>query len=127
MRGTDKAVWEKDYNGFGGVWSSWTSRGGVILGDPAGVAANYPGTRYEEVFARGTDNQLWYKILVPPPGTQRWAKVAGLSLTSSPAAAGLQYLDGPEDDVSVFALGTGTTIWQVRYHGGAWSAWYPVP
>jgi hypothetical protein len=55
VRGTDRAIWKNTF-GAGGVWSGWTSLGGVC--DRLAVATDDNGVA--QLFVRGTDRQLWW-------------------------------------------------------------------
>src|SRR5690606_4616087 len=66
------------------------------------------------VFAKGTDNALWYKFY--DSSGAAWSSVGG-RLTSAPAAA-----LAPDGRLVVFARGDDNTIWHIFYDGG-WSGW----
>jgi peroxiredoxin len=115
-RGTDGALWYKDWNGA--AWSSWHSLGGQI---PAGTgpAVCSWGSGRLDLFVQGTDGALWHKW---DTGTSwsGWQSLGG-TLTSSPAAtspgSGL---------IDVSARGTDGALWYKDWNGAAWSSWHSL-
>ena len=91
VRGSDDAVWYRDY--VGGSWGKWTSIGGKI---PAGTgpAACSWGSGRLDVFVQGTNGALWHKWWNGAKWSG-WESLGG-KLTASPA--------------SVSPLGSGTVI-----------------
>jgi hypothetical protein len=72
--------------------------GGVTNGTPG--ITNLPGTAQVMVFARGTDDAMWYKQSILPIGNPGgWASLGGV-LTTGPTAATM-----PGGDMYVFVLG----------------------
>ncbi|TMF13740.1 MAG: hypothetical protein E6I37_04265 [Chloroflexi bacterium] len=59
--GTDHGVWWRSWNGVS--FSGWTALGGNW--NSAATAVCHPGSTNIDLFARGTDNQLWYVATVP--------------------------------------------------------------
>jgi thiol-disulfide isomerase/thioredoxin len=114
-RGTDGAVWYKDWNGA--AWSSWHSLGGQI---PAGTgpAACSWGSGRVDVFVQGTDGAMYQKVW-NGSSWSNWIYLGG-SLTSSPAAA-----TAPgSSSIDVFARGTDGAVWYKDWNGAAWSSWH---
>jgi len=97
-------------------WSGWGTLGGIMIGE-AGAAS--PTTDEVDVFVRGTDNRISYRVL-----TTSWTNWKGLegNLIAGPAAA--SPIDG---DLAVDALVSGGTLQERRFHQGIWSAWAPLP
>jgi hypothetical protein len=74
--------------------------GGLTSGTPG--ITTLPGTARVIVFARGTNNAMWYKQSILPIGSLGgWASLGGV-LTTGPAAA-----TKPAGDMYVFVLGVG--------------------
>jgi glucose/arabinose dehydrogenase len=92
----------------------WDGPGGAIKDAPA-VASGSAGRL--DVFARGTDNQLWHKWWVN--GWSHWEPLGGV-LASGPAAVASS---GGRLDVIV--KGQDNQLWH-RWYQGAWSAWEPL-
>jgi hypothetical protein len=86
--------------------------------DFGGVTSSTPGITVTSVpvevpvFARGTDNALWYKVSALPVGNPAgWTSLGG-RLTSGPAAATV-----PGGKTYVFVLGTDNLPWM---RNGIW-------
>jgi hypothetical protein len=109
VRGTDRALWHK---WFDGRWSGWESLGGILTSSPG--AASWSSGRVD-VFVRGTDNALWHKWF-----DGRWFdwESLGGGLTSGPAAASWS-----SGRVDVFVRGTDNALWHKWFDGGRWSGW----
>jgi hypothetical protein len=115
--GTDLALWHIWQVTPGGVWSAWTSLGGVLTSDPS-VGRNADGRL--EVFARGTDDALWHISQVTAGGVwSAWNTLNGV-ITSDPFVA--QNLDGR---LEVFARGSDGALWHIweTAPNGGWSGW----
>ena len=111
-RGSDQAVWYRQFSDARGTWGPWTSLGGRTIGAP-GVICMATG-RIPLVFVRGADNALWRRAL---SGGGGWFRDGG-RLASPPAA--LQEAAGtcPSSGPDVFALGTDHAVWE--FDGGVW-------
>jgi hypothetical protein len=59
VRGTDKALWHKMWNGK--KWNEWESLGGELISDPTVISL---GNDRIDVFVRGTDKALWHKMWI---------------------------------------------------------------
>lgn len=93
------------------AFTGWERLGGTLTGEPA-VASWGPGRI--DVFARGTDAQLWHRWF---GGTwSRWEPLGG-TLTSAPTVASW----GP-GRLDVFARGSANQLIH-RYYENRWSAW----
>jgi hypothetical protein len=101
-------------------WSAWESLGGPISSPPA--AANYydaAGRPFLEVYARLTDNNLWYKTydyhVNKVSGSYYWSswKSSGISIGLTPVVATSGY--NTED---VFALDPNSALTHIGRPGG---------
>jgi hypothetical protein len=97
-----------------GAPDRWEGPGGAIKDAPA-VASGAAGRL--DVFARGTDNQLWHKWWAN--GWSRWEPLGGV-LASGPAAVA-----SAGGRLDVFVKGPDNHVWHRWYQGG-WSAWEPL-
>jgi S-layer homology domain len=95
----------------------YESQGGLVLAAGSGPAVASWGTNHLDVFARGSDNQLWWKTW-DGSSWGPWKLVAGLTIASDPAAVSW----GP-NNIEVFAEGADGACWQIEYNGSTWSAW----
>ncbi len=98
------------------VWSGWEPLGGTLT---SGVHAASWGENRLDVFARGTDNQLWHKSW-GGSAWSGWVPLGGV-LTSAPSAVAW----GP-NRLDVFARGTDNQLWHTWWGGSAWSGWEPL-
>lgn len=114
-RGTDDAIWYRSGQKTGEwpcsneVWSSWQRLGGIITSDPDASILNIGGTDHVAIFARGTDNALWYRTLDDTVG---WTNIGGI-LNSSPGTS----------DNMVFVRGADNALWYRMWNDVAWSGW----
>jgi hypothetical protein len=92
------------------------SLGGVLTSAPD--AASWAPGRLD-VFARGTDNQLWHKWW-DGNAWSYWEPLGGV-LTSAPTAVSW----GP-DRIDVFGRGTDAQMWHKWWDGNTWSGWEPL-
>jgi len=96
--------------------TGYESQGGLLLAPGSGPAVASQGTNRLDVFARGADSALWWKVW-DGSAWGSWAKVGGM-ITSDPAA-----LSWSRDRIDVFAKGPNDHLWQITYSAGIWSAW----
>jgi hypothetical protein len=90
--GDDGALWYAHDDGL--RWSGWASLGGALTSAPV---ASRTKDRID-VYARGSDNQLWRKVWKVANGWLEWEPMGGL-LTSGPAVADLAAsVPGPQGD-----------------------------
>jgi hypothetical protein len=110
-RGTDKAVWYREFAGARGSWGRWTRLGArTALGAP-GVTCRGGPARSPIVFIRGTDGALWQRSL----SGGRWISRGGhLASPPAPLPAVAGKCPGRLD---VFALGTDHAVWEFT---GTW-------
>jgi C1A family cysteine protease len=108
VRGTDKALWHRWWDGS---WHNWESLGGVLTSGP-GSAASRPNRL--DIVVRGTDNALWHRWF--DGSWHNWESLGGV-LTSAPAAASW----GP-NRLDVFVRGTDNALWH-RWFDGSWHNW----
>ncbi len=107
MTGANQHVW---LFGRTGTENGIIDFGGVTTSNP-GIAAAPPNLA---IFARGTDNALWYRLSMQPIGGIRgWASLGG-RLTSGVTATTV-----PGGKTYVFVLGTDHNIWM---RAGTWPA-----
>ena len=108
-RGTDQAVWHREFSDARGTWAPWASLGGRAIGAPGVICAGGPASG-PVVFVRGTDNALWQRSLTggwTSRGGRRASSPAGLQAAGGTCPAGLD----------VFALGADHAVWEFT---GAW-------
>jgi hypothetical protein len=105
VRGSDGAVWQKNWNGTVSAWSSWTSLGGQLAsGTGPAVSQDL------SLFVQGTDHQLWLKSYSGGGLWSAWNTLSGkppeaLS-TASPAA-----VLPPSDNTIVCVSSTSGNVW----------------
>ena len=110
IRGQDKALWHKWWDGS---WSGWESLGGILTSGPASASW---GPNRLDVFVRGTNAALWHKSWAGA-GWSAWQSLGGV-LTSDPGAVSW----GP-NRIDVFVRGTNQALWHKWWTGAAWSGW----
>ncbi|CAM4397928.1 MULTISPECIES: hypothetical protein [Myxococcus] len=91
----------------------WESLGGNFTSGPAIITQ---GTGRIDIFARGTDNQLWQKYWTGNAWGP-WDTLGG-TLTSDPAA-----VRRTSSTMDVFVRGGDNTIYQKTWTGTAWTNW----
>jgi len=116
VTGTDHHVWL--FGPMGMQVYGFLNFGGVTNGTPG--ITNLPGTAQVIVFARGTDNAMWYKESILPIGNPGgWASLGGV-LTTGPAAATM-----PGGKMYVFVLGVDNLpyVWSgMTPSSGGWAS-----
>jgi hypothetical protein len=130
-RGIDNALWMKCGTIRYGSWRSWQSLGGVLTSNPTAFV-NKNGVGY--VFARGTDNSVWYIKLTAPDKTQTqsqawtltWGAWQPLGGKSAGDVAVGQNVHG---ELEIFIRDLSGTLMHRRETsvGGDWSRWVAVP
>ena len=114
-RGSDGAIWYRDY--VGGSWGAWTTIGGAVAANTGPAACSWGGGRLD-VFVQCTNGALYHKSYT---GTwSGWESLGGI-LTSSPAAA----TAAGSSRIDVFVRGNNNGLWQKTYNG-VWSAWTSI-
>jgi len=108
VRGIDRAVWHRGYEGG---WSDWESLGGTVLAGPAAVS---PAPGRIHVFARGPAGDLTH--LEYNGSWQPWQSLGGGALGSAPAAAAWP------GQLNLFTRGLDGALWSRVYSGG-WQEW----
>jgi hypothetical protein len=103
VRGTDGAVWQKNWNGTISAWSTWASLGGQVAPN-TGPAVS----QTLVLFVQGTDHQLWHRNHWG--SWSSWATLGGkpseaLS-TASPAA-----VTDPDLHTTVCVSTTSGNVW----------------
>ena len=116
VRGIDGTIWHKACNG--GTWLDWDNHVGGYLYEGSSPAAVSWGPNDIDVFARGADSGLYHTFYLSATGLwSAWEPLGG-SLSSSPAAASMQY-----GNLEAFVRGPGNTVWEITCTGTVWSAW----
>ena len=113
IRGTDNALWEKQWTGSG--WSGWQSLGGVLSADPTAVSST---NGRIDVFIRGQDFALWHRVF---DGTA-WGgwQFVGDRLVSGPAVTS----SAPGRlDIFATAADQSLTYKSSSDNGATWSSW----
>lgn len=109
-------------------WTTWVSLGGEINSDPAACTTG----DLTYVFARGLDNQIWYRKRYLPTGVwEDWKRMPiiyygnqQISVSGSPAASCAQ---GPYRTLIVNVVGSDNRLWTISagvtptYDG--WGTW----
>jgi C1A family cysteine protease len=100
-----------------GEWGTWASLSGQLTASPATVS--WADGRID-VFARGTDNALWWRN-TSNGGTSwsSWTSLGGqLAATTGPAASSQR-----AGQLDVFVIGSDQALWHRSYSNSAWSTW----
>jgi hypothetical protein len=134
----DKTLRELNWDFAAQKWNTkWTNLGGALVDAPWAVATNHghapvggaPKLRVD-VFARGTDNQLWHRAWLEGIGWKAWESLGG-NITSSPAALedgtaidrGLLGIGEHKPIIRVFARGAGGDYQMITWDGDKWGKW----
>lgn len=119
-RGLDDAVWYRSHQA--GVWSGWTSLGGVATGRPEAVT--YPDGRVG-LFVRGQDGAVWMNESSDRVTWSGWRSLGGIVEDVSVAVSTRGVFTSYPYDVYVFAKGHDQRAWVRRYSAdtGSWSDW----
>lgn len=103
-------------------WTAWVNLGGSITSDPAACTAG----NWTYVFARGTDNTVFYRTRYLPTGIwSAWRRLSTRTTTASPAAA-CTYHSNTNYKVDVFIAGTGGNIYHLPGSNGSWGSWQNI-
>ncbi len=90
-------------------WTVWANLGGQITSDPAACT----GGNFTVVFARGTDNQIWFRKRFLPTGVwAAWKKVPnipGVNVSGSPAV--ICYDGGYYVSAFLNVVGSNNRVW----------------
>ena len=90
-----------------GAWSTWESLSGQLTATPAAVSW---GEGRINVFARGSDNALWWKHYNNSIWST-WESLSGhLALTTGPAVS-----SQAAGQLDVFVIGSDNALWQRSY------------
>ena len=126
-QGTDNALWTRSFMAADGVWTPWTSLGGILTAEPAALAfgdpddASPPSNLRIAVFVRGADGAMWRRELLGTSGWNDWSSLGG-GLVSGPGAGG-----HPTSFIGTVAVrGTDNAAWYLTYDGetGGVSPWF---
>jgi hypothetical protein len=113
VQGGDGAVWDQ-YDGI------WYNLGGKIYGDPYAIQ---DGIGRVHIFARGRDNALWDKVLIPSTMSSYWTSLGGNIITSPT----VQTTPGYPSYATVATVGGDNHLWLNNvYTGGGTpsSGWF---
>jgi peroxiredoxin len=115
-RGSDGAVWYRDY--VGGSWGNWVSIGGQTPVGTGPAVCSWGAGRLD-VFVEGTNGGLYHKWYT---GTawSNWEYLGG-ALTSSPAATSRN-----PGGITVFVRGNDGGVWYRDCVGGSWGKWVSI-
>jgi hypothetical protein len=109
-RGSDNAAWHTWWNGTS--WGGWESLGGILTYGP--LVTSW-GTGRLDVFASGTDFQLWHRYFA---GTWSGWEPLGGSLGAAPG--GVSW--GP-NRIDIFIQGPGETLSHKWWNVTQWGGW----
>lgn len=118
--GTDHALWASGVAGDGTTLLPWQSLGGSLQGTPSLVAR----AGFLNVFARGTDNSVWFNWQTGSMGHTwdgGWQSLGG-EIVNNPRA-----IENSDGRLEVFVAGTDNAVWhaaQITGAGGVpWAPW----
>jgi hypothetical protein len=127
--GTDGALWASGVSADRTTLLPWQSLGGSFQGNPSLVARTQfqSGTHWAgflNVFARGTDNSVWFNSQTGSAGHTwdgGWQSLGGV-IVNNPRA-----IENSDGRLEVFVAGTDNAVWhteQITGAGGApWASW----
>src|SRR5674536_103092 len=99
------------------AWGTWSSLSGQLTASPASVSW---ADGIIDVFARGTDNALWWRNTSNGGTTwSSWESLGGQLAATTGAAVSSQ----ATGKLDVFVVGTDNALWHRSYASGTWSAW----
>lgn len=108
-------------------WTVWVTLEGQITSDPAACTAG----NLTFVFARGTDNQIWYRKRNLPTGLWGPWKKMPVMPGASGAPAALCYHGSTSESVLVSVVGSDNRVWGINGWGTAttegFGAWFSYP
>ena len=110
-RGTDGAVWARDFTNYSGL-GPWHSLGGQVLAGTGPTAAYLNGSTY--VMVVGTDHQLWIQQV----GVTGFVPAGGQT-NASPALAALPATSSQPAALVGFALGTNGDAYYHRFNSAS--------
>lgn len=133
--GNDGNLWNRwwfDYSG----WSGWHSTGHPMVGTQHVYLRSAPtslswGDGRVDVFAKGSDGNIWQRSFNYGFDWGPWVKLGGSSSNPFDAATGVTAFSGPElldatsvgsQRIELFALGSDRAVWH-RSWDGRWSNW----
>jgi hypothetical protein len=121
VRGTDGAVWDREFNVATVTWRAWMSLGGRVLAGTGPAAVNVGGTLY--VLAVGTDHALWVKHSTDGTHWSAWRSLGGRVIGDVGAAT-------PVAGAGVaFVRGTNNAAWYNEFAGateGVTPGWHTL-
>jgi hypothetical protein len=116
VRGTDNAVWHRQWTGLG--WADWQSVGGVATSGPDAASQ---GSGQMDFVVRGTDNAIWHRNWNNSLHCCVWSAwdSAGGVATSDPSLT-----SWGAGRIDLFVRGTDNALWHRSGDGqGTWAPW----
>jgi hypothetical protein len=114
-------------------WTVWANLEGEITSDPGACTAG----NLTFVFARGTDNEIWYRIRNLPTGLWReWKKMPIMyshnqQIKSSGAPTALCYHSSNAESVLVSVVGSDNRVWGINgwatANADSFATWFSYP
>ncbi len=114
VEGTDGQLYQRASADGGSSFGPWVALGGRITSDPAAVSST---AGRIDVFARGSDLQLYHRWWSSGIGWSAWEALGG-GLSSAPAVASCS-----PGHLDVYVRGTDNALWHRSLNGAAWSVW----
>jgi hypothetical protein len=109
-RGTDRAIWYRQYSDGLGEWLPWAKLGGQALGAPSATCVGARSAP-QLVYVRGLNSALWRTS-----GGGSWTSLGGVLASDPWAVPALNGACTSRQDV--FALGGDRAVWE--WIGGTW-------
>jgi hypothetical protein len=121
-RGTNDALWYRDWDGNTGQWAAWTSLGGIMKYNPAAVSYFVDGQAITRVFVTGKYNELWYRQR-NDSAWGPWQNLSGKNeVLLTPPGAGVT----SNGKIAVCGKGSTYRVYCKIWNGSQWSSWYDL-
>lgn len=121
-RGTDGALWYRDWNGASNTWSAWTSLAGQMKHNPAAVSSVVNGQNVTTVFVTGQFDEVWSRTRTGSSwGPWQNLSAQGQVFLTPPGAAAL-----PDGRIAVCGKGATFRIYCKIWNGAQWSGWHDL-
>ncbi len=108
--------WNHSSNG-GTSWSGWQSLGGMLASSPAAVSL---GSNHIQVFARGADGTLWFRVY-----NGAWDAWKRAPLNGVTAGVTFNFAPGVGNDLMVYFAGSDHQLWGTQCDSAQCGAWSP--
>ena len=118
-----QASWEPDFT-LG--WQGWTAVPGFrVHGGAKYVTAISRSENVIDLFAVGTNNQVWTSGWLPESGWGTWRSIPGISV---PTNGSIAAVSREEDFLDIFTVDTNGYIWTAAWQPGdtSWAGWWTV-